>query len=94
MEQRLRVEELAGRADVSVDTIRFYQKRRPVAPPLREGRVAWYGTRTSRALDPHRELQREGTHLALIERSLNGDIDATRPPARGRVAAADVEAPG
>ncbi len=39
----LRVEELARRADVSVDTIRFYQKRRLLPPPRRDGRIAWYG---------------------------------------------------
>ena len=35
-----RVEELARRADASVDTIRFYQKRGLLMPPRREGRVA------------------------------------------------------
>ena len=36
---RWRVEELARRTDVSVDTIRFYQKRRLLDPPARDGRV-------------------------------------------------------
>ena len=39
----LRVEDLARAADVSVDTIRFYQKRRLLPPPTRKGRIAWYG---------------------------------------------------
>jgi hypothetical protein len=34
-----RVEELSRRADVSVDTIRFYQKRQLLPPPEREGRI-------------------------------------------------------
>ena len=39
---RIRVEELARQASVSVDTIRFYQKRQLLPPPEREGRIAWY----------------------------------------------------
>ena len=42
----LRVEDLARAADVSVDTIRFYQKRRLLPPPTRRGRIAWYGPST------------------------------------------------
>ena len=65
---RLRVEELAERADVSVDTIRFYQKRRLLAPPEREGRVAWYGSDHLERLARIRELRSEGLTLALIGR--------------------------
>ena len=42
-EVRLRVEDLASSTSTSVDTIRFYQKRRLLPPPEREGRLAWYG---------------------------------------------------
>ena len=90
--ERWRVEDLAGRAEVSVDTIRFYQKRRLLAPPLREGRVAWYGTEHLERLLRIRELQRDGLTLALIERLLNGAIDATDLPLAAAVASADVEA--
>ncbi|MGH8975229.1 MAG: MerR family transcriptional regulator, partial [Acidimicrobiia bacterium] len=38
----MRVEELAGRSGVSVDTVRFYQKQRLLQAPERQGRVAWY----------------------------------------------------
>ncbi|HEV7525836.1 MAG TPA: MerR family DNA-binding transcriptional regulator, partial [Acidimicrobiia bacterium] len=41
--ERWRVEDLARIADLSVDTIRFYQKRRLLPPPERSGRIAWYG---------------------------------------------------
>ncbi|MGZ8765432.1 MAG: MerR family DNA-binding transcriptional regulator, partial [Acidimicrobiia bacterium] len=41
--QRFRVGELADRCDISVDTIRFYQKRGLLPPPDRVGRVGWYG---------------------------------------------------
>jgi hypothetical protein len=37
----IRVEEVARRAAVSVDTIRFYQKRGLLPPPRRAGRIAW-----------------------------------------------------
>jgi DNA-binding transcriptional MerR regulator len=90
--ERWRVEDLAGRAEVSVDTIRFYQKRRLLAPPVREGRVAWYGAEHLERLQRIRELQRDGLTLALIERLLNGAIDATDLPLAAAVAAADVEA--
>ena len=64
MGARWRVEELARRADVSVDTIRFYQKRRLLPPPAREGRVAWYGPEHLERLARIRELQRQGLTLA------------------------------
>ena len=85
---RLRVEELAERADVSVDTIRFYQKRRLLAPPERQGRVAWYGTDHLERLARIRELRSEGLTLALIGRVLSGDLDATDAPLAVAVAKA------
>ena len=36
----MRVEQLAGRAELSVDTVRYYQKLGLLHPPLKEGRVA------------------------------------------------------
>ena len=81
---RWRVEELARRADVSVDTIRFYQKRRLLPPPEREGRVAWYGPEHLDRLARIRELRAQGLTLALIGRMLDGDLDADRRAARGR----------
>ena len=85
---RLRVEELAERADVSVDTIRFYQKRQLLAPPEREGRVAWYGTEHVERLARIRELRAEGLTLALIGRLLRGHLDATDAPLAVAVAKA------
>ena len=80
----MRVEELAERADVSVDTIRFYQKRQLLDPPAREGRVAWYGADHLDRLARIRELRAQGLTLALIGRVLSGDLDATDAPLRGR----------
>ena len=86
---RLRVEDLAARADVSVDTIRFYQKRRLLPPPAREGRVAWYGPEHLERLARIRELQAHGLTLALIGRVVSGDLDATDAPLAIAVADAD-----
>jgi len=88
---RLRVEELAEKADVSVDTIRFYQKRHLLEPPAREGRVAWYGPEHLERLARIRDLQAQGLTLALIAKVLTGDLDATDAPLAAAVA--DAEAP-
>jgi DNA-binding transcriptional MerR regulator len=86
---RLRVEDLAQRADVSVDTIRFYQKRRLLPAPTREGRVAWYGPEHVERLARIRDLQAQGLTLALIGRVVSGDLDATDAPLAIAVADAD-----
>jgi DNA-binding transcriptional MerR regulator len=89
---RWRVEDLARRADVSVDTIRFYQKRRLLPPPAREGRVAWYGSEHVERLQRIRDLRARGLTLALIGRLLDGDLDPTDAPLAAAVAAADADA--
>ena len=71
-----RVDELAAVADVSVDTVRFYQSRGLLPPPRREGRVAWYGDEHVRRLARIRDLQGKGFSLAAIRRFLDGDLDA------------------
>lgn len=88
MQERWRVEELARRARVSVDTVRFYQKRRLLPPPEREGRVGWYGSEHLERLTRIRDLQRQGLTLALIGRIVRGELDPTDEP----LAAAVVEA--
>lgn len=84
----IRVEELARRADVSVDTIRFYQKRQLLPAPRREGRVAWYGTEHEHRLARIKDLQRQGFSLAVIRRLLDGELDATDVPLAAAVAGA------
>ncbi|MGV9560626.1 MerR family transcriptional regulator [Streptomyces sp. NPDC003401] len=54
-----RTEELAGEAGITVRTLRFYRERKLLAPPRREGRIAWY--------DDH-HLARLRTIAALLER--------------------------
>jgi|SRR5712692_1571039 len=84
----IRVEELARRADVSVDTIRFYQKRRLLPPPRREGRVAWYSADHVDRLARIKELQRGGFSLAVIRRLVTGELDAADAPLAAAVAGA------
>jgi len=71
-----RVEQLAAIADVSVDTIRYYQSKGLLPPPRREGRVALYDDDHVARLDRIRRLQAKGLTLATIRRLLDGDLDA------------------
>jgi DNA-binding transcriptional MerR regulator len=84
VDEAMRVEDLAVVADVSVDTIRFYQKRRLLHPPTRQGRIAWYGPEHVERLARIRELQARGFSLAVIRRLLEGELD----PADERLVAA------
>lgn len=70
-----RVDQLAAAADVSVDTVRFYQSKGLLPPPRREGRVAWYGAEHVERLDRIRRLQARGLTLAVIGRLLSGELD-------------------
>ncbi len=81
-----RVADLARATGVSVDTIRFYQKRGLLAPPRREGRVAWYGAEHEERLTRIRDLQARGLSLALIRRLLDGELDAADAPLAAAVA--------
>ena len=74
---RFRVEELARRSGLSVDTIRFYQKRGLLDHPEREGRIVWYGPAHAERLERIRELQAEGLTLAVIGKILRGELDNT-----------------
>ncbi|MFI5053043.1 MAG: MerR family transcriptional regulator [Acidimicrobiia bacterium] len=84
----IRVEELARRADLSVDTIRFYQKRQLLPPPRRIGRIAWYGSDHIERLTRIKELQRQGFSLAVIRRLIAGELDAADVPLAAAVAGA------
>jgi DNA-binding transcriptional MerR regulator len=75
--QRWRVEELAERTGLTVDTIRFYQKRRLLPPPEREGRIAWYDAAHLARVERIRSLQDEGLSLGVIDRLLDDDVSAT-----------------
>ena len=72
---RLRVDELASRAGVSVDTVRFYQTKGLLPPPEREGRTAWYSDGHMERLDRIRSLKDKGFTLAAIRRFVEGELD-------------------
>jgi len=82
------VDDLARRADLSVDTVRFYQKRHLLDPPEHEGRVAWYGPEHLARLAQIRDLQAHGFSLALIARVVSGEMDTTDAPLAAAVVAA------
>lgn len=90
MLMRIRVEELAIQAEVSVDTIRFYQKQGLIPPPERDGRLGWYGDEHLERITRVKDLQKRGFSLAVIRRFLAGELH----PADARLAAAVAEAGG
>lgn len=69
--------ELAERAGITVRTLRFYRERGLLAPPRREGRIAWY--------DEH-HLARLRTIAALLERghTLSGIAELAEALDHGR----------
>lgn len=84
----MRVEELALAAEVSVDTIRYYQKQRLLPPPGRDGRLAFYGDEHLSRIARIKELQRRGFTLAVIRRFLAGELDPADEPLAAAVAGA------
>jgi DNA-binding transcriptional MerR regulator len=93
MAEGLRVEELAAQSGLSVDTIRFYQKRRLLPAPTRDGRVAFYGSEHVARLARIRELQGRGFSLAVIRRLLEGELDPADEPLVAAVTGAQRGAP-
>lgn len=90
----MRVEDLAGRGRVSVDTVRFYQKQRLLPPPMREGRLAFYDSGHLARIERIKELQRRGFTLAVIRRFLGGALDSADEPLAAAVAEADIAGGG
>lgn len=74
---RYRVDALAARAGVSVDTVRFYQSKGLLPQPAREGRVAWYSDDHLERLRHIRDLKDKGFTLESIKALLDGGIDET-----------------
>lgn len=62
----LRVEALAARVGLTVDTVRFYQSRGLLPPPRREGRVALYDELHLERLRRIRALRERGFRLDQI----------------------------
>jgi DNA-binding transcriptional MerR regulator len=86
---RMRVEELALAAEVSVDTVRYYQKQRLLPPPGRDGRLAFYGDDHLARIARIKELQKRGFTLAVIRRFLAGELDPVDEPLAAAVAGVD-----
>lgn len=71
-----RVSELADAAGVGIDTIRFYQARGLLAPPVRRGRFAIYRADHLDRLRRIRALLESGFSLAQIRKLLASSPDA------------------
>ena len=63
----LTVDELSARVGMTVRTLRFYAGRGLIPPPVRRGRVGYYGPEHIARLDLVRELQAHGFTLQAIE---------------------------
>jgi DNA-binding transcriptional MerR regulator len=85
---RYRVEQLAAAADVSVDTVRYYQSLGLVPAPGREGRIAWYGDEHLERIREVRSLQRRGLTLAAVGRLLAGELTPADADLAAAIAAA------
>lgn len=72
-----RVEQLAAECEVSVDTVRFYQAKGLLPPPIRRGRVALYGDEHADRIRRIRALQAKGLTLSVIGRMLAGTLTPT-----------------
>jgi DNA-binding transcriptional MerR regulator len=62
-----RIDELAHRSGVAVDTIRFYQREGLLAPARRDGRAGVYGPGHLRQLERIRDLQSRHFSLGAIK---------------------------
>lgn len=74
LEGPFKIEELATTAKISIDTIRFYQTRGLLDPPVRTGRQAVYDTSHLERLREIRELQKSGLSLNTIRRMFSKDV--------------------
>ncbi len=70
---RYRIEQLANASQISVDTIRYYQNLKLLAPPVRDGRVGWYKESHLRRLQEVQELSQHGFTLEQIRELDNYD---------------------
>jgi DNA-binding transcriptional MerR regulator len=69
--QAWRIDDLAQRAQLTVDTIRYYQREGLLPPAERSGRLKLYGSEHLRRLDRIRELQQRRFSLAAIKALLD-----------------------
>lgn len=74
-----RIDELAQRARLTVDTIRYYAREGLLPPPTKQGRHRLYDSEHLERLDRIRELQAQRFSLAAIR----AIVDADRPGLEG-----------
>lgn len=72
MSERWRADELAERAGITTALLRSYQSKGLLAPPERQGRVAWYGEAHLQRLEEIRRLKARGYTLKAIAEQVNG----------------------
>ena len=75
----LSLPELTERTGLSVRTIRFYQSRGLVPPPIRRGRAGYYDAGHIARLELVQELQSHGFTLAAIEKYVAGIPEDATP---------------
>jgi DNA-binding transcriptional MerR regulator len=76
MSEQWRADELADRAGITTALLRSYQSKGLLAPPEREGRVAWYGPAHLERLRRIRDLKDRGYTLKAIAEQLTATIDS------------------
>ena len=67
---RMRADELAARAGITVQLLRSYQSKGLVPPPRHEGRLAWYDRKHLERLAQIRDLKNAGYSLRMIASTL------------------------
>lgn len=70
-EELATIDELAAAVGLTVRTLRYYAGLGLVPPPVRRGRVAWYGAEHRARLELVRALQDHGFTLQAVERVLS-----------------------
>lgn len=94
--ERWRIDELARRSGVSVDTIRFYLREELLPPAEREGRVTRFGPEHLTRLEQIRDLQARRFNLAAIRRLVTenrlGFVDALFAAGEGSYTLGEVAA--
>jgi DNA-binding transcriptional MerR regulator len=78
-EAEWRIDELAQKAGLTVDTIRYYAREGLLRPPTKQGRHRLYGADHLERLDRIRELQTQRFSLAAIK----AIVDVDRPGLEG-----------
>ena len=69
-DELMTIDALAGRTGMTVRTVRFYAAEGLLPPPVRQGRIAYYGLAHRLRLEFIRELQDFGYTLAGVQRCL------------------------